>query len=36
VGEIMQVTARLIVNRASQKTKYEQVTDLIGRLKHVL
>jgi ATP phosphoribosyltransferase len=36
VGEIMRVTARLIVNRASQKTKYEQVTDLIGRLKQVL
>jgi ATP phosphoribosyltransferase len=36
VGEIMQVTARLIVNRASQKTKYEQVTELIGRLKRVL
>jgi ATP phosphoribosyltransferase len=36
VGEVMQVTARLIVNRASQKTKYEQVTDLIGRLKQVL
>jgi ATP phosphoribosyltransferase len=36
VGEIMRVTARLIVNRASQKTKYEQVTDLIGRLKEVL
>jgi ATP phosphoribosyltransferase len=33
VGEVMQVTARLIVNRASQKTKYEQVTDLISRLK---
>jgi len=36
VGEIMRVTARLIVNRASQKTKYQQVTDLIGRLKQVL
>ncbi len=36
VGEIMQVTARLIVNRASQKTKYEQVTDLIGGLKGVI
>jgi ATP phosphoribosyltransferase len=36
VGEIMRVTARLIVNRASQKTKYEQVTDLIGRLKQVI
>ena len=36
VGEIMRVTARLIVNRASQKTKYEQVTDLIGRLKLVI
>ena len=36
VAEIMPVTARLIVNRASQKTKYEQVTDLIGRLKHML
>jgi ATP phosphoribosyltransferase len=36
VEEIMQVTARLIVNRASQKTKYEQVTDLISRLKQVI
>jgi ATP phosphoribosyltransferase len=36
VGEVMRVTARLIVNRASQKTKYEQVTDLIGRLKQVI
>jgi ATP phosphoribosyltransferase len=36
VGEIMRVTARLIVNRASQKTKYEQVTDLTGRLKQVI
>jgi ATP phosphoribosyltransferase len=36
VGEIMRVSARLIVNRASQKTKYEQVTDLICRLKQVL
>lgn len=35
VEEIMRVTARLIVNRASQKTKYEQVTDLIGRLRLV-
>ena len=36
VDEIMQVTARLIVNRASHKTKYEQVTDLIGRLKQAI
>jgi ATP phosphoribosyltransferase len=36
VGEVMRVSARLIVNRASQKTKYEQVTDLISRLKQVL
>jgi ATP phosphoribosyltransferase len=36
VEEIMRVTARLIVNRASQKTKYEQITDLIGRLKQVV
>jgi ATP phosphoribosyltransferase len=36
VGEIMPVTARLIVNRASQKTKYEQVTELIGRLKQMI
>jgi ATP phosphoribosyltransferase len=34
--EIMRVTARLIVNRASQKTKYEQVTEFIGRLKHIV
>jgi ATP phosphoribosyltransferase len=36
IDEIMQVTARLIVNRASHKTKYEQVTDLIGRLKQAI
>jgi ATP phosphoribosyltransferase len=36
VEEIMRVTARLIVNRASQKTKYEQVTELIGRLKQAI
>lgn len=36
VEEIMPITARLIVNRASQKTKYEQVTDLINRLKPVI
>jgi ATP phosphoribosyltransferase len=36
VGEVMRVSARLIVNRASQKTKYEQVTDLISRLKRVI
>lgn len=34
--EIMWVTARLIVNRASQKTKYEQITALIGRLKRAV
>jgi ATP phosphoribosyltransferase len=36
VGEVMRVSARLIVNRASQKTKYKQVTDLISRLKQVI
>jgi ATP phosphoribosyltransferase len=36
VDEIMQVTARLIVNRASHKTKYERVTDLVGRLKQAI
>lgn len=36
VEEIMQVTARLIVNRASHKTKYDQVTELIGRIKQVI
>jgi ATP phosphoribosyltransferase len=36
VGEVMRVSARLIINRASQKTKYEQVTDLISRLKQVI
>jgi ATP phosphoribosyltransferase len=36
VEEIMPITARLIVNRASQKTKYERVTDLIHHLKLVL
>jgi len=34
--EIMRVSARLIVNRASQKTKYEQVTEFISRLKQVV
>jgi ATP phosphoribosyltransferase len=36
VGEVMRVSARLIVNRASQKTKYEQVCALISRLKQVV
>jgi ATP phosphoribosyltransferase len=36
VGEVMRVSARLIVNRASQKTKYEQVTDLVSRMKQVI
>lgn len=36
VGEIMPVSARLIVNRASQKTKYQAITELVGRLKQVL
>ncbi len=36
VEEIMRITARLIVNRASQKTKYKQVTELIGRVKQVV
>jgi ATP phosphoribosyltransferase len=36
VEEIMPVTARLIVNRASQKTKYEQVSNLIQRVKLVI
>jgi ATP phosphoribosyltransferase len=36
VGEVMRVSARLIVNRASQKTKYEQVCELISRLKQVV
>jgi ATP phosphoribosyltransferase len=34
--EILRVSARLIVNRASQKTKYEQVTEFISRLKQVV
>lgn len=34
--EIMRITARLIVNRASQKTKYEQITGLISRLKQAI
>jgi ATP phosphoribosyltransferase len=36
VGEVMRVSARLIVNRASQKTKYEQVTELVSRMKQVV
>lgn len=33
VEEIMKVTSRLIVNRASLKTRYERINDLINRLK---
>jgi len=33
VEEIMKVTSRLIVNRASLKTRYDRINDLINRLK---
>jgi ATP phosphoribosyltransferase len=36
VEEIMQSTARLVVNRASQKTKYEPIMQLIGSLRTCL
>jgi len=36
VEEIMEVTSRLIVNRASLKTKYPGINDLINRLKEVV
>ena len=33
VEDIMEVTSRLIVNRASLKTRYERINDLIKKLK---
>ena len=36
VEQIMEVTSRLIVNRASLKTRYERINELIGNLKEVL
>jgi ATP phosphoribosyltransferase len=33
VEDIMEVTSRLIVNRASLKTRFERINDLINRLK---
>jgi ATP phosphoribosyltransferase len=36
VEEIMQSTARLVVNRASQKTKYEPIMQLIQQIRAVL
>lgn len=33
VEQIMEITSRLIVNRASLKTRYERINDLINRLK---
>ena len=33
VEEIMEVTSRLIVNRASLKTRYERINEMINRLK---
>jgi ATP phosphoribosyltransferase len=36
VEQIMEVTSRLIVNRASLKTRYERINKLIGSLKEVL
>lgn len=36
VEDIMEVTSRLIVNRASLKTRYERINELIGNLKEVL
>lgn len=36
VEEIVQSTARLVVNRASQKTKYEPIMQLIGAMRACL
>ena len=36
VEQIMEVTSRLIVNRASLKTRYERINKLIGSLKEEL
>ncbi|RMF88666.1 MAG: ATP phosphoribosyltransferase [Nitrospinota bacterium] len=36
VEEILKVSARLVVNRASQKTKYERITAIIDALKEVI
>jgi ATP phosphoribosyltransferase len=36
VEEIMRSTARLVVNRASQKTKYEPIMQLIHQMKAYL
>lgn len=36
VEEIMRSTARLVVNRASQKTKYEPIMQLINRMRAYL
>ncbi|MBE9535699.1 MAG: ATP phosphoribosyltransferase [Proteobacteria bacterium] len=36
VEDIMEVTSRLIVNRASLKTRYKRINNLIGDLKEVL
>jgi len=36
VEEIMEITSRLIVNRASLKTKYAGINDFINRLKAVV
>ena len=36
VEEIMKVTSRLIVNRASLKTKHERIREIIGRLEENL
>jgi ATP phosphoribosyltransferase len=36
VEEIVQSTARLVVNRASQKTKYEPITQIIQQIRATL
>lgn len=36
IDEIARVTARLIVNRASQKTKYHFVKEVIGKIQSIL
>lgn len=36
VEEIMEITSRLIVNRASLKTKYTRINDFINRLKEIV
>ncbi len=36
VETIMEVTSRLIANRASLKTRHERITDIVNRLEEVV